>query len=202
MSGTEQEPPTTVAVYRTLPARLVGWGMVLGVLGIGFVVVRTEVLLGRPVLLPVAIVLCLLSLVWVVLLRPDVELRTDGVLHRNLVTDTEVPFSRLQDVGHQWALELTDTSGHKHSSWAVPKQREFSARRRFDDFAETTARKRARPGTTAIAVADDVHREWQRWKLAGGRVEPDAPALRRWAWPALVPMGVSLALLVLALALG
>jgi hypothetical protein len=202
MSGTEHDQPTVVAVYRTLPARIIGWGMVLGVLGIGFVVVRTEVLSGRSVLVPVAIVVSLVSLVWVVLLRPDVELRTDGVVHRNLLSDTLVPFSRLQEVGHRWALELVDTAGRKHSSWAVPKQREFSARRRFDDFAETTARRRARPGTTAIAVADDVQREWQRWRLAGGRTEEGEPATRTWAWAAVVPLVVSAALLVLAVLLG
>ncbi|MCE0486430.1 hypothetical protein [Ornithinimicrobium sediminis] len=201
MRSTPQGSDRSIAVYRTLPARIIGWGMALGVIGIGFVVVRTEAQLGRPVLPPVAIALTILAVVWVVLLRPHVELRRDGVTHRNLLTDTDVPFSRLQEVGHQWALELTDTAGRRHSAWAVPKQREFSARRRFDDFAETTSRRRGRPGTTAIVVADDVQREWQRWRLEGGVVEPDAPARRQWAWSALGPLGGAAVLLLLALLL-
>lgn len=190
-----------LGVYRTLPSRIVGWAMVGGALVFGFTLVRAEDQLGRSVLLPVAVVLTLVSVVWAVLLRPRVELRADGVTHHNVVTDTEVPFSRLTEVGHQWALELTDTSGRRHSSWAVPKQREFSARRRFDEFGETTSRRRARPGTTAIVVADDVQRAWQRWKHDGGQVEPDTAATRQWAWSCLVPLLVSLALLALAVLL-
>ncbi len=190
-----------LGVYRTLPARIVGWLMVGGAMLFGFTVIRTEAQLGRSVLLPMAVVLVVVSVVWAVLLRPHVELRADGVTNRNVVTDTHVPFSRLAEVGHQWALELIDTSGHRHSSWAVPKQREFSARRRFDDFAETTSRRRGRPGTTAMVVADDVQRAWQRWKLGGGHVEPDMPAARRWAWSSVLPLVLSLALLTVAVLL-
>lgn len=190
-----------LGVYRTLPSRIVGWVMVGGAVVFGFTVLNAEASLDRSALFPVAVVLTVVSVVWAVLLRPHVELRADGVTHRNIVTDTEVPFSRLAEVGHQWALELTDTSGQRHSSWAVPKQREFSARRRFDDFGETTSRRRGRPGTTAMVVADDVQRAWQRWKHAGGTVEADQPATRQWAWSAVIPLLVSLALLAVAILL-
>ncbi|MGI8949124.1 MAG: hypothetical protein ACR2FV_14365 [Ornithinimicrobium sp.] len=190
-----------LGIYRTLPSRIVGWAMVGGAMVFGFAVIRTEVQLGRSVLLPVAVVLSLVSVVWAVLLRPHVELRADGVTNHNVLTDAEVPFSRLAEVGHQWALELVDTSGRRHSSWAVPKQREFSARRRSDDFAETTSRRRGRPGTTAMVVADDVERAWQRWKHSGGRVETDTPVTRQWAWASVVPLLGSLALLAVAVLL-
>lgn len=202
MSTSETGGTGLVAVYRTLPARLVGWSIAGAVVLGGFLTVRAEAELGRSVLVPLAVSVALLVLVWVVLLRPLVELHTDRVVLRNLVRDVEVPFDRLGDVGHQWALELIDTSGRTHSSWAVPKQREYSARRMSDDFAETTARKRARPGTTAMVVADDVQRAWQKWRHTGGVAEPDATAHQRWAWSALAPLGAALVALALALALG
>lgn len=192
-------------VYRTLPARIVGWALVGAVLVGGLLTVQAEVELGRSVLLPLAVCATVLSVVWVVLLRPLVELHTDKVVLRNLVRDVEVPFAALAEVGHQWALELTDTAGRRHSAWAVPKQREYSARRRSDDFAETTARRRGRPGTTALVVADDVQRVWQRWRLGG---EPgvgagsDPVVSQRWALSALAPLGLSLAFLLLVLAFG
>lgn len=206
MSGAAEDevpaqPGPLLAVYRTLPARIVGWAMVTGALAFGFAVVQTELQREGTVLVPLAVVVLVVAVVWAVLLRPHVELRADGVTQRNIVTDTEVPFSRLAEVGQQWALELTDTSGRRHSAWAVPKQREFSARRRFDDFAETTSRRRARPGITAAVVADDVQRAWHRWKLAGGHVEQDRAAHRQWAWSSLAPVLAALLLLGLAIAI-
>lgn len=200
---TTPPPPTTglIAVYRTLPARLVGWSIAGATLVGGFLTVRAEAAIGGSVLVPLAVSVAIIAVAWVLLLRPLVELHGDRVVQRNLLRDVEVPFGRLAEVRHDWALELVDTAGRTHSSWAVPKQREFSARRASDDFAETTARRRARPGTTAIVVADDVQRAWQRWRLAGGVAEDGAPAHHRWAWSALLPLATSLVCLVLALLL-
>jgi len=190
-----------LGVYRTLPARLLGWAMVATASVVGFVVIRGELSLGRNVLFPVAALLFVVAIVWVLLLRPRVELRTESVTERNIVRDVVVPFERLAVVGSRWALELTDTSGRTHSSWAVPKQREFSARRAFDGFAETTSRRTARPGTTAQVVAGDTERAFQRWQMDGGAPQPDAPADLRWAPAAILPVAGSTALLALAVLL-
>lgn len=187
-------------VYRTLPARILGWSMVVVVGIVGVVIVRSEYLLGADILVPSAGILCVIALVWVLLLRPAVELRSASVVSRNILRDTVVPFARLGEVTYQWSLELTDTSGRTWSSWAVPKQREFSARRSFDDFGETTRRK-SRPGTTAQSVAGDVEREHQRWLLAGGTLLPDAPAHTSWAPQAVAPLLSALTFLLLAIAL-
>ncbi|HKJ12640.1 MAG TPA: hypothetical protein VJ976_09690 [Ornithinimicrobium sp.] len=189
-----------LGVYRTLPARLLGWTVVSTASLVGFVVVRGELSLGRNVLFPVAVVLFVIALVWVLLLRPRVELRADSVTQRNILRDVVVPFERLAAVGSRWALELTDTTGRTYSSWAVPKQREFSARRAFDDFAETTSRARARPGTTAQVVAGDTERAFQRWQMGGGAPQPQARADLQWAPAAVVPLAASTALLALAIA--
>ncbi len=187
-----------IAVYRTLPARILGWGIVASAATVGFIVIRGELALGRNPLLPLASVLFVVASSWVLLLRPAVELRSESVIQRNILRDITVPFARLQDIGYQWSLELTDTSGDMHSSWAIPKQREFSARRAFDKFGETTTRRKGRPGTTAQVVAGDVQREYQRWKLDGGRLERGASACRAWAMPAVAVLTGSLVLLVVA----
>jgi hypothetical protein len=188
-------------VYRTLPARLLGWSIVVTASVVGFVVIRGEMSLGRSVLFPVAALVFVVTLVWVLLLRPRVELRTESVTQRNILRDVVVPFERLSEIGSRWALELTDTAGRTHSAWAVPKQREFSARRAFDDFSDTTTSRGSRPGTTATVVAGDTHRVFQRWQMDGGAARPDAPAIRSWARGAVVPLAASTALLVLAVLL-
>ncbi len=158
--------------------------------------------MGRGVLFPLAAVCFVVAVIWVFLLRPAVELRSESVTQRNILKDITVPFTRLSDISYQWSLELTDTAGRKHSSWAVPKQREFSARRAFDNFGETTARRKSRPGTTAQVVAGDVQREYQRWLLDGGKLADDAPAHERWALAAVFPLILSSAFLVLAIVIG
>lgn len=210
------EGGTLVAIYRTLPARVIGWAMIVAVGAVGYIVIRGELALGRDVFFPVASLFFVIVIAWIFLLRPNVELRSESVTQRNILRDTVVPFSRLEHVTYQWALELIDTGGRKHSSWAIPKQREFSVRRNFDSFAETTARKKAKPGPTAQAVAGDVLREHQRWLLNGGKREAGTTVSpgtgtessagagsgerARWAVSAVAPLGVSILALAIAIA--
>ncbi|MGB3257121.1 MAG: hypothetical protein WBA72_03950 [Ornithinimicrobium sp.] len=196
--GGTPEEGDLVAVYRTLPSRVLGWSMTAAVGVVGYTVVSSELSLGRGVLFPISAVCFVVVLIWILLLRPSVELRSESVTQRNILKDTTVPFSRLSDITYAWSLELTDTAGRRHSSWAVPKQREFSARRAFDNFGETTARRQGRPGTTAQTVAGDVQREYQRWLLDGGALTAEATVQPRWALAAVLPLGLSLGLLVVS----
>ncbi|MGB5953347.1 MAG: hypothetical protein WBG57_12650 [Ornithinimicrobium sp.] len=200
-SAVRQGAGEVVQVYRTLPARMLGWFMVAVIGTVGVVIVRTEYQLGGDVLVPSASLLLVITLVWIFLLRPSVELRSESVTSRNILRDTVVPFERLAEVSYQWSLELTDTAGRTWSSWAVPKQREFSMRRASDDFGETT-RHPSRPGTTAQVVAGDVERERKRWLLAGGTAATTEGAHAFWAPQAVIPLLTSLALLLLALLVG
>ncbi len=222
------EGGTLIAIYRTLPARVIGWAMIVAVGAVGYIVIRGELALGRDVFFAVASLCFVIVVAWIFLLRPSVELRSESVTQRNILRDTVVPFCRLQNVTYQWALELIDTGGRKHSSWAIPKQREFSLRRGFDNFAETTARKKAKPGPTAQAVAGDVLREHQRWLLDGGKLDTSTSTSTstelgtgtgtgnegetgagagsvsgeraRWAVSAVAPLGLSVLALVIAIA--
>ncbi len=173
--------------------------MTAAVVVVGFTVISSELSLGRGVLFPFSASCFVVVMIWLFLLRPAVELRSASVTQRNILKDTTLPFTRLSDITYQWSLELTDTAGRRHSSWAVPKQREFSARRAFDNFGETTARRKSRPGTTAQVVAGDVQREYQRWLLDGGVLTDDASAHERWALTAVLPLAVSAGLLALSI---
>lgn len=188
-----------LGTYRTLPAQIMGWAMVAGAAGMATLTV-VDVSMGRDegLLFPVALVCGIAAISWVLFLRPRVRLRADGVEIRNVVTDTVVPFGAVDQVTHQWALELHDNQGRRHSSWAVPVRREWRRRQEIDDFAETT-RRRGSVGTTAQGVADEVQRALQRWRLDGGQLESSPTRARQsFSWPAVVVLSVAAVLAVLA----
>lgn len=189
-------------VYRTLPAQVVGWGLMAGALVLAAFTLR-DLLEERSteVIAPLALIAGLAAAAWVLFLRPRATVHSDRVELTNVITDTTIPFSQVEDVTFQWALELHDRQGRRHSSWAVPVRREMTRRRNIDDFAETT-RRRGSAGATAQGASDEVLRAISRWKLDGSPppvgVE-DAPPRPRVAWPAVVALGVALALTVVAL---
>ena len=207
-------------VYRTLPARLMGWVLVAGA-GVLAALTLVDVVGGHRtgLLPPTALVVGLAALGWVLFLRPCVRLHEDGVVLANVVTDTTVPFAAVEEVTHRWSLELHDREGRRHGSWAVPVKRERVRRRSVDDFAETTVRRRGDAGTTAQGAADEVQRALQRWRLDGGELGGTAPgapgsagsapgagtgtgaaphAVQRPAWGAVVVLSLAVALVVLA----
>src|SRR5690606_8575702 len=194
---TRTEEPAGTRAFRTLPARIFGWSLVVITVVLAVLLVRSEQQRELDILAPIAVTGFVVAVVWVGLLRPCVVLRPDGVILRNLLTDTIVPFSRLQDVGREWALELVDGTGRKHSAWAVPVRRDFRPRGNIDRYAGGASRGRAREGVPADGVAGHVEHRWQRWKLEGGQFEPDQPATRQWAMGALVPL-LGAAVLVVA----
>lgn len=188
--------------YRTLPARIVGWVILVAVAGLAVVMGSVEMRLGNNPLSPAAFLGIVAAIVWVVLLRPSVRLETDRVEMSNLVTDVVVPFERLGAVKHQWALELIDNAGTKHSAWAIPVRRELRPRKDIDSYAEATTKGRAHEGNNAEAVAGHVERQWQRWKLDGGVAEEGQGVHRSWAVGAIGPIVVAVVFLVVVLLIG
>lgn len=191
-----------LGTYRTLPATILGWAMVAGAALLALLTVL-DVSQGREenLLLPAALVVGIAVGAWALFLRPHVRLHTDGVLLANIVTDSVLPFAAVEEITHQWALELHDTQGRRHSSWAVPVKRERVRREQIDDFAETTVRRRGSAGRTAQGVADEVQRAFQRWRLDGGQLSGPTEQVVATKQPAWVPVGaLGLALLLMALA--
>lgn len=201
-SGLTGEP---LGVYRTLPATILGWVMVAGATLLAGLT-AWDVSQGRDegLISPAAFIVAIAAVAWAVFLRPHVRLHEDGIALANILTDSTVPFAAVEDITHQWALELHDTQGRKHSSWAIPVKRERVRRAKVDDFAETTTARRGSAGRTAQGVADEAQRALQRWRLDGGQFTDgpaEAQAVRRLSPLPAVVLGVA-ALLVLVAVLG
>lgn len=195
-----------IDTYRTLPARILGWGMVAGAAVLAALTLWDLLNGHRTGLIgAVALFVGLAAAAWVLFLRPHVQLREDGVLLANIVSDTVVPFAAVEEITHQWAFELHDRQGRRHSSWAIPVKRERVRRREIEDFAETT-RQRGSAGATAQGVADEAQRALHRWRLDGGEVgraegEGHAQVRQQLSWPAVGVLGAAVALAVLAILL-
>ncbi|MFX0538205.1 hypothetical protein ACQBAT_10945 [Ornithinimicrobium sp. Y1847] len=189
-----------VRVYRTLPARFVGWAMIAAGVVLGSMTLR-DISVGHTadLLHPVALVVAVGVAGWALFLRPRVELYTEGLRVVNVVTDSVVPFGAIEDISTRWSLELLDTEGGRTSAWAVPVRRDMVPRRRLDDFAETT-RHRGRGGVTAQGVSDDVYRTMQRWRLDGGeRTGAPTRVVRSPSWFAVGALMVAVILALSAL---
>lgn len=194
-----------IRVYRTVPARVIGWALVAGAVVLAGLTVL-DLLAGthRGFVQPAAGVVAVAAVGWVLFLRPHVRLHTDGVVLADIVRDTTVPFAALSEITDRWALELHDHEGHRYSSWAVPVRREWTRRRSIDDYAETT-RRRGSGGTTAQGVADEVQRAFQRWRLDGGelpaasRPGTEAKVTRRVATSAVAALALAAVLVLAAL---
>lgn len=188
---------TPLRVYRTLPARIMGWAMV-GAAVVLAVLTLVDVAAGHQssLLAPVALVVGVATGAWLLFLRPRVTLYADGVHLTNVVTEVTVPFGAVEGVSHRWALELRDRNGRTHAAWAVPVRRDIVRRRAIDDYAETTLH-RGREGVTAQAVADEVLRAVQRWRLDGGeQVGAPGEAVRTLSWPAVAVLALAAAMAV------
>lgn len=190
-------------VYRTVPARVTGWIMVAGAaLLVLLTIVDMVAGTHRGLAWPAALVVGAAGLGWALFLRPHVELRSDGLVLANIVTDTTIPFDAIEEITDRWALEVHGRDGRRFSSWAVPVRREWKTRRAVDDFAETT-RRRGSGGMTAQGVADEVQRTLQRWRLDGGELRTDGegtPAIKQQvSWAAVLVLALASGLLALAL---
>lgn len=181
-------PRTT---FRTQPALISGALLIVATLVLSIFIVRGEGESGRALLTTAAIFAGIVSLIWLVLLRPCVRLEPDGVEVKNLVTDVSIPFAALQEVGHRWSLELTDVHGKTHSSWAIPVKRRLRPTTVGDSFADATSLRRgSREGTHAELVAGLVEQARQRWTLDGGCTDPAARVVVSLSWTALLPVVV------------
>lgn len=194
MSTSPSPDAAPVRVYRTLPAKVIGWGMIAVALVLTGLTVR-DLLAGHTadVVSPLALITGVATAGWVLFLRPRAALYPDRVELANVLSDSTVPFAAIEDVTFQWALELHDAQGRRHSAWAVPVRREMTRRRSIDDFAETT-RRRGSEGTTAQGAADEVLRALSSWRLAGGEADPMAEVTRRVAPSAVAALGLTLLL--------
>lgn len=184
------------STFRTLPSLVLGWVVIAGgaLIAISFAFTG----LNEEALTPVALCLVFTAGSWIALVRPSVVLKSDGVLLRNLVTDVDVPFTHLSAVGSKWALELVDTGGTTHSSWAIPARKGIRSQLRDDKDAAID--RSGQLGNNAAAVAGVIADRWDDWREAGGRgVTTEVGVKRIPAVPAIAPLSVAVLLLIAAI---
>lgn len=193
-------PPRTSGTiehtFRTLPSLILGWIM----LAAGLVIAVTFLVSvgGSDAVTPVAVCLAVSAGAWVTMVRPCVLLKSDGLVLRNLVTDVDVPFGHLASVGSKWALEVVDTGGGQHSSWAIPARKGLRSQMKDEDDAAVG--KSGFLGNNAAAVAGVIADGWDDWREAGGRaVTTEHPVRRAPAPAAVAPLSLGIVLLVAAI---
>lgn len=103
-------------------------GVVLALICVGFLV--AIVLDGGGtgpgrILWPIAGLL----VVWVIFLRPCVQLTQAGVVMRNLVRDVRFGWPAIDLIEQRWNLKIFDEHGKGYGSWAITSQRPRRAQR-------------------------------------------------------------------------
>lgn len=206
-------------VVRQTQALALGFGTIVLCALIVLLSLRSSVGLGlREVLWPAAIAM----FAWVLFVRPSVELTDEAVVLRNLVRDVEVPWGRIEATQARWNLRVITVGGAAYGSWAVSKQRPKVAgaqrmggglglgggggnmglrsawRNARDTEIDTDAyRNPIQRPKSAGAVAAQIDEE----RAAGqqSRPKPDATVRVTPAWANIAPLGVAVALIVIAL---
>lgn len=109
------------------PAMLVP-GIVLAVICVGFIVLIAVENGGSRLgeyLWPIAGLL----VVWIIFLRPCVQLTQAGVVMRNLLRDVRFGWPAVDLIEQRWNLKIFDENGKGYGSWAITAQRPKRAAR-------------------------------------------------------------------------
>lgn len=103
-------------------------GVVLAVICVGFLVlIAVENGFDHPqeFLWPIAGLL----VIWIIFVRPCVQLTQAGVVMRNLVRDVHFGWPAIDLVEQRWNLKIFDEHGKGYGSWAITSQRPKRAAR-------------------------------------------------------------------------
>lgn len=185
-------------------------GIILAVAcGVFLVLIVVDSGFGKPAefLWPLAGLL----LIWIVFLRPCVELTQAGVVIRNLVRDVRAGWPAIDLVEQRWNLKVYDANGKGYGSWAITSQRPRRVNRRtgihagpgfgeIDPHNPTASVMAPRPGSAAgvaaairdgqLDYADAVRRDPSVQAADTLHVEP--------AWPAIGALALAVACVVVA----
>ncbi len=163
------------------------------------------------VIWPVALSL----LAWAIFVRPAVVLTQVGVTLRNIVRETHIPWSQVDDTGSRWNLKVWTTDGASYGSWAIAAQRPHSPRaqrgmggfgglgpgaptgRDIDAPAHLNPTQRSQ---SAGSVAEKVQQGRRDYDLAVGDGQvpaADGSARRVPAWPGIAALGGAVVLTAL-----
>ncbi|KNX37828.1 hypothetical protein VV01_12780 [Luteipulveratus halotolerans] len=103
-----------------MTAQVAGWFLVVVAAGLSLLSLledangKVEILLWSGAVALIA---------WVVLLRPSVQLRQDGVHIHNLVRDVHLPWPQVDVLESRWNLKVFTPDDDGYSAWAISAQR-------------------------------------------------------------------------------
>lgn len=190
------------------PAMLVP-GIVLLLICVGFLAaIAIDGGMSGPgqVLWPVAGAL----VVWVIFLRPCVQLTQQGVVMRNLVRDVRFGWPAIDLIEQRWNLKIFDEHGKGYGSWAITSQRPSRSVARGGlkagpglgpiDPQNPSSVMKARPGSAA-SVASAIRIGQLDYSAATERdasYEANDEIVAGPAWPAIIALVVAAACVVIA----
>jgi hypothetical protein len=152
-----------------------------------------------------------LLVVWVIFLRPCVQLTQAGVVLRNLVRDVLFGWPAVDLIEQRWNLKVFDAKGHGRGSWAITAQRPRRASRRSfvpggnigkEDTDDLASAMRTRPGSAAN-VASAIRNAQLDYGSAVQRdssVEAADEVVVQPAWPAIGALVLAVVCVVVAIA--
>ncbi|GAB3499660.1 hypothetical protein [Flexivirga sp.] len=152
-----------------------------------------------------------LLLIWVVFLRPCLQLTQAGVVMRNLVRDVRGGWPAIDLIEQRWNLKVYDAHGKGYGSWAITAQRprRVNTRRglhsgpgmgKIDLENPTASVMEARPGSAAgVAAAIRTGQEdYTRAVQHDPSLQAQDELVASPAWPAIAALALAVIFVLVA----
>jgi hypothetical protein len=154
---------------------------------------------GHTIAVGLAAIALVTTVVYAIAARPAVVANETGVLLRNVLRDVWVPWHCVERIGARWSLTV-EANGVEHGSWAIsasnPARQRERGRRVFGLGAIINDDSSSPVDETSGLVSAKLER--LREKAADS--EPTGAVDVRPVWGVLIALGLSVAALVVALA--
>lgn len=197
-------------VFRAKTAYVFGWGWLVFVAAASAdLIVRYN---GKPSLVALAVLGALSAAVYVVALRPATVLTEDGLLGRNPLRTTFVPWAAVEDTTVSYSINVSYGDGERMLRlWSpMASARERARAQRRGRPAPQRGRFRTEPVLTkaeqaaADALAGKTHADWvaeqitERAEAARLRRQEPGPARVSWAYDSIAVLAAAVVLIVVA----
>ena len=152
-----------------------------------------------------------LLVVWVIFLRPCVQLTQAGVVLRNLVRDEVFGWPAIDLIEQRWNLKVFDAEGHGYGSWAITAQRPRRSSRRGllpggnlgkDEPADLSSAMSTRPGSAAnvASAIRDAQLDYSSAVQRDSSIKAEDKVVVKPAWPAIAALALAVVCVVIAIA--
>lgn len=158
---------------------------------------------GRVDLTMLGVVITVTAILWAMFIRPAVVLRQDSLVLRNLVTDVRIPWESFDDTDRRWNLSVWTKDGKEYTAWAIGgrPERSASAPRHW---TVSTLPAPVRPAQRSVrnnpsgvgGVLESTRLDYELARDQGLVPVSDGAVTRRFAWEAVLPVLVGVAVIV------